>query len=145
MQLLIPVRDTCFWRINPSLATITWTYMNLTKLAHQVHHWNIEQFSGAWRIVKCTEGYKIQTGVQHTTKLTKMSYLNGQIFLWFVCDSAQAGTAVIHCSNTLNNCSTSITNQPTNQPKSTPNNSTIRRCLHCNVSDAITGKYSLLL
>ena len=28
-----------------------------------------------------------------------------------------AGTAVIHCFNTLNNCSTSITNQPTNQPK----------------------------
>ena len=35
--------------------------------------------------------------------------------MWFVRDSALAGTAVIHCFNTLNNCSTSITNQPTNQ------------------------------
>ena len=33
-------------------------------------------------------------------------------FMWFVRNSALAGTAVIHCSNTLNNCSTSITNQP---------------------------------
>ena len=35
--------------------------------------------------------------------------------MWFFRDSALAGTAVIHCFNTLNNCSASITN-PTNQP-----------------------------
>ena len=37
--------------------------------------------------------------------------------MWFDRDSAQfiLGTAVLHCSNTVNNCSTSITNQPTNQ------------------------------
>ena len=33
--------------------------------------------------------------------------------MWFFRDSALAGTAVIQCFNTLNNCSTSITNQPT--------------------------------
>ena len=39
-------------------------------------------------------------------------------FMWFVRDSALAGTAVIHCFNTLNNCSTSITNQPKFRPTS---------------------------
>ena len=35
-------------------------------------------------------------------------------FKWFFHDSVLTGTAVLHCFHTLNNCSTSITNQPTN-------------------------------
>ena len=34
-------------------------------------------------------------------------------FKWFVRESTLTGTVVVHCFNTLNNCSTSITNQPT--------------------------------
>ena len=36
-------------------------------------------------------------------------------FMWFVRDSALAGTAFILWFNALYKCSTSITNQPTNQ------------------------------
>ena len=39
--------------------------------------------------------------------------------MWFVRDSALAGTAFILCFNALYKCSTSVTNQPTNQPRRT--------------------------
>ena len=53
--------------------------------------------------------------------------------MWFVRDSALAGTAVIHCFNTLNNCSTSITNQPTTNK--VPYNEMKNFCLyHKNIS-----------
>ena len=59
--------------------------------------------------------------------------------MWFVCDSALAVTADIHCFNTLNNCSISITNQPTKVPCWTQIIASVRQ--HLTFDDSWTWSY----